>query len=581
MRNLVLTFCCLCATVPAQEQGSPFRFVPKDSSVLLQLRGPGAWRRDFAKTQIAKLCAGPTLAPLFADAQKLIDAGLAEMAKKTGLDPQTLWTDALAYDGQVVFALRVDWSTLVKLIEEDEVPDLSFVVVVGSDGKRDLAGFAKAVGELAEKESGKELRDLEVAGTRLRVQRIEDRFHVSVPTLVGGHLVMLFGTDLKRQAPAMLDAQAGKTFEPGAEFDKRPFGLRMELETGLRALTALAADKSEEMGGPDLVPIVEKLGISCVRSFEMRVGAEGKHVAADTELALNDKPRGLLDVLGAPGKRELALLDLLPPGAETFWAAHLDLGVLYRTVTAVWDALEDQVPVSREDGEKQFAEFFKTRLKEDLLDHLGTEMMAVSDPTEAIAAAVQENDDTAASLSGTCLALALKDGKAFDAALDKMLRARGLHVGRKSEDYQGHKVQRVSLLGVSVEYAVTDDLLVLAFGNSKSAEKSLRAILDERAARKAGKPGEGLPAGTKAMLAELPPDYTSLEQSSFAAVLDGAISGLSIFAAQQDDEELQGHVNQVTEVMKKLGPELKQLGIDKYVSVTFIEAKRILSKLLW
>src|SRR5204862_200381 len=92
---------------------------------------------------------------------------------------------------------------------------------------------------------------------------------------------------------------------------------------------------------------------------------------------------------------------------------------------------------------------------------------------------------------------------AVDADVALTANTRGLHAARKTEEYAGTKVHRLRV-GVEIEYAVTDDLLLLGFGNSAGAQKSLRAVLDERAARAAGKPAAEPTAGVKERLTRLP-----------------------------------------------------------------------------
>jgi hypothetical protein len=130
----------------------------------------------------------------------------------------------------------------------------------------------------------------------------------------------------------------------------------------------------------------------------------------------------------------------------------------------------------------------KVRLGDDLIAHLGKQLLTVG---EGNAAAELDVDDPSSAFEGLCYGITLTDAGAFAESLETLIRARGLHVSRKSEDYQGFEVHRISFFGTQFNYTVTDRVFVIGLGEPGAAE--LRAILDESSSRRAGTPPRPMP----------------------------------------------------------------------------------------
>jgi len=171
-------------------------------------------------------------------------------------------------------------------------------------------------------------------------------------------------------------------------------------------------------------------------------------------------------------------------------------------VGKMWGEFEEAAGMDWNEAQTAFAESMKVRLKEDLIDHLGTEMLSLADLAAQAEEIDPDQDDPLAGIGSSCIGIGLRNGKAFAASLESMLRSQGLHASRKTEDYQGNKIHRLPLGGlIEVEYCVTDELMLLAIGKGESARQSLRGVLDARANPAAE--GEA-PTKIKATLATMP-----------------------------------------------------------------------------
>jgi len=572
----MLSLVTLCATVAAQDKVSPNRFVPKDSLVVARLAAPAAWKQQFGKTLVAKLLEGPTLAPLLAEAGKAFDAGLEEAKKDGKIAPELLDGLLQDYVGEVVFALQVDFADLQAALEEERPPAMSGIISLSPDGKYDLPALATALEKLLESEGGQPLHDLTVGDHRLRFVDDQD-VNVSAPTMVDGHLVWLFASDLEKSAAGLLASDdrleggtSGASFAVHADLDRAIEGL-------ITAVTAQMAEMAEQMPFDPIALFRDGLGVGCLKALDMSLAADGEHVTMEMSLTTKEGERGLMGMIlldqGAP-----KLLRFVPPSAEAFSSTPFDLGVLYRTVAKIWTDLGDAVPMSFADAEAAFTEATKVRLKEDLIDHIGTEMLSVGDPGaqfEAIAAAETDEPDPSTMLAGSCYALALRDGKAFGESLEKALRSRGLHAARKTEEYQGVKVHRLRLAAVfEIEYAVTDEMLLLAAGSDEASHQHLRGILDARASG-----ATAPPEAVMKRLQGLPPGWSGIGVTPLDSMLRG-ISNMGAKMAEQQ-QQLPDQAAMLFGVLGGVAGDLKQLGLADMLGAVYTTKNSYMARVRW
>src|SRR5262249_34928217 len=132
------------------------------------------------------------------------------------------------------------------------------------------------------------------------------------------------------------------------------------------------------------------------------------------------------------------LLAFVPPAADQFSASAVDFAAVWTALAKVWDGVADVVPLKREDAEQAFERACKVRLKEDLIDHLGKEVLTVKGAADAEPGDAEPNGSEMTAMMGAfrgmCIAVSLRSGAAFGESLEKLVRARGLHAARKTED---------------------------------------------------------------------------------------------------------------------------------------------------
>jgi hypothetical protein len=329
-------------------------------------------------------------------------------------------------------------------------------------------------------------------------------------------------------------------------------------------------------GAPfDASQLLRDLGLESIASFDMSIAADGKHMAMEMELGTTGAERGLLDVLlPKAGTGTPKLVKFVPSDAAAFSVGTLDLGALYSTIAKVWKGIEDEAPMTWSDAMAAFSENAKVRLKEDLIDHLGSEMMTISNPpAEGFDPDEAGNPFAAISqlTAGSCMCLGLKDGKAFGESLEKVVRASGMHAARKSEEYQGATIHRLALGGLlEVEYAITDGMLLLGIGDHDNTKQSLRSVLD---VHKAG--GNELPAGIKAQIDSLPAGWCSVGVSPIASILGSAAD------MAESTGRARGQDAMVIGILKGISQDLKRLGIEKMVGTGYATEKGMRSIMRW
>jgi len=573
--RLLLSITAVCAALAAQDKASPNRFVPKDSCLVVHMASPARWQSQFAKTQVAKLLQGQTLAPLITQASAGIDEGIAELRSSGKFDADLIEKLLSEYQGEMVFSIQVDFADLGAAIQEGRTPAMSGVLAMTPDGKYDLAAFAAGIEKAIETEGGQPLHDHKVGDRTLRFVDDSD-MKVAVPTMVDGQLVWLFSTDLEKSAEKLLAADG--RFEGGSP--GQAMFLHANLAPAVSALMQVVAAQAETEGAPFDVPkLMRDVGFGALNTLELQIGAEDKHVATELNLSLTDGDTGMFGMMlldqGMP-----KLLRYVPAASEHFSVSGFDLGALYRTAEKVWTGLGEVVPMSFADAQAAFVEEMKVRLKEDLLDHMGTEMMSLTDLGAAMGAAANaaeaEDENPMAALAGTCLGLSLRNGKAFGESLEKMLRARGLHASRKSEDYQGTKVYRLRPAGViELEYAVVDDLLLLAIGGDEASRRNLRAVLDARAAAAAG---SELPEHVQKVLKGFAEGWSGVGITPIAGMLDGINTAMT---AVQGMGDLPEEAEMVMQVLTGVSSDLTRLGLQNMTTANYTTRRSLRSRMRW
>ncbi len=568
-----------CAVLAAQETTAQpaiaaNRFVPADSCLVARIASPAKWRQQFAKTQVQKLMASQTLAPLFDQATAQIDAALGQLRTSGKFDADLIEKLLKDYTGDLVISLQVDWPAVMKAAEADGPPPMTFVAALTPDGSYDLAALAAAIQKFAEEETGQRrpLKDLTVGDVRLRITD-DDMAPACLPAIVDGHLVMIGGSGIEKSAERLLSAD--KRYE--GTIGSQPLFVHAKLGDAMKTLITALEDKAEagELGAMP-VPVSDMIawfGFGDLQTMSMSVGAEEGHVAAEFSVALGSDATGLMSTVMF--EHQPKLLRLVPPGSEWFSITPFDLGAFYRTVANAWTDLGDAVPITFDEAMTSFTEAMKVRLDEDLIAHVGTEVLMVEDVDPEADAEMSEEDGPFA-IAGTCIAVSLKNGKAFGESLETLLRSRGLHAARKTEEYAGTKIHQLKPAGlVELEYAVAGDLLLLVVGKREGARRNLRAVLDAQANTTAA---AELPASVQKHVQALPAGWSGISVTPVGQLLAGFSTMLDTLSSMGEATE---EVAQTFKVLSSLGGEMQRLGIDHMVSTSYTTRRSIVSRLRW
>ncbi|MFN7671551.1 MAG: hypothetical protein ACK5S5_13990 [Planctomycetota bacterium] len=576
--RFAVPFLALLALAPAQD--AAFRFAPKDATLVLRMGAPARWKKDFADTAMAKMMSAPALAPMMDMMGKAMEQAMAGM-RGSGFDADLVERMLADYQGDFTLSIAVDWAKADLVTMDGEDPSLPFAITVAAapHASFDLAALATAIDggvrKLLEEPGAPKTKEVPAGELRLTAVADEDGMWGTIPAIVDGHLVMFYGTDVEAQATKAIE---GKDRFEAADAGNTPMFVHADLRGFVTAMDQGVAE-IEEMGGApfDMGELLDAIGLRSLQDFRMTLGADGKHLVSDVQLGLRADKRGLMAML-PQSSAQPKLLRALPAATSNWTIMPLDLGVLYTSAEQIVTMLEAEMPMSWPDMMTAMAEELKVRLKEDLLDHLGGELMALSDASE-----IADEDEAGnpanplAAINGQCMVLSLRDGAAFGKSVETMLRARGLHAARKTEEYQGAKVHRMTLAGVlELEYAITDDMLLLALGRSESARASLRGVLDAKASGTATE----LPAAVKAHLDAAPAGWCGVGVTRPADTMMGigqAMVGLVAMSGGGEADQL----GMVADVLQALAGEMKRLGVDTSVGFLYSGPKGVGYRLRW
>jgi len=561
------TLCAALTTIlPAQTtaQAPANRFIPDNSALVVRVASPAKWRKQFGTTQVAKLFQANSLAPFIGMAGQRIDMGIG-MLRDSGIFNADLAEGLLNdWQGDIIVSVQVDWDGFIDAMDFGETPPLSFMVALTPDGNFDLGAVAKEFEQMIEKTApdGGGLTDLVVGDLTLRrTDNGGDEPDMALPVMIDGHLVMMGGTQLAKDATKLISKEARFS----ANTDDAP--LFVQADIGKLISTLMMADAG---GAPfDPADMLDILGLSALQELSLKLKPDGQAIAGEFHIGMKKEGRGLLNMLPNTTKQP-SLLTAVPADSEAFSVSAFDLMPIYTTVEEFWGLMEGFVPMTFEDAVGGFNEMTKVRLKEDLLAHLGKEMFSVTS-VEALKDMDLSDEDPTAFLNGTVYGLALNDGKAFGASLEKALRSRGMHIGRKTEDYANAKINRMKLAGmIPVEYVVTDDMLLIAVGEGEGTGRALRDVIDTRSSgdsegpKIVAKHANNFPAG-----------WNGIGYTPIGAILEGVIGGMQ--ASGQFGPEM----DMAAQVVKGVVADMDRLGIGSILQVNYSDGTGITQRFRW
>lgn len=569
-KTRMMTFAALGAALttllPAQTAARPSanRFIPENSSFVVRIASPAKWRKQFGQTQVAKLGEAQSLAPFVGMLGQRLEMGM-EMMRDSGMFDADLAEGILnTWMGDIVISVQVDWDGLIDAMDYGEIPPMSFVIALTPDGSFDLGAVAKEFDSFIEKSAPEgELKDMVVGDlTMRRVDNGGNEPDVAMPMMIDGHIVMIGGTQLEKDAAKLIASDARFTIQ-----DTSPLFVHADME-GLMS-TLMTMDGG---GAPfDPAEMMDLIGLSSLENMTVSVKPDGQRIAGEIHIGMKKNNRGLFGML-AKGNQQPKLLGAIPPNSEAFSVTAMDLNSVLATIQDVWGLAEDVTPMTFDDAMGMFTDATKIDLQNDLFDNLGSEMLMVQDPDAMKNIDPDEMEDNpAAMLAGTVYGIALKDGAKFNAAMDTMIRSRGMHVGRKTETYANAEVHRMKLLGmVDIEYSINNNLLLIGIGGGESTSRTLRDIIDTRASGEATAPEVLVKRA-----GGLAPGWNSIGIAPIGTMLEGALAAMQ--ASGQGGDQM----DMVTQVVRGVVADMKRLGIGSMISASYCDDNGFTTSIRW
>ncbi|HEX6813122.1 MAG TPA: hypothetical protein VF384_15980, partial [Planctomycetota bacterium] len=400
------------------------------------------------------------------------------------------------------------------------------------------------------------------AGQQVRVHEAPGG-QCTAPFLHEGTLVMLWSSDLEKQAAPCLDKR-DNAFPLAPQLQGTVFGLQIEAHEAVRSfLDALAklpdGAKFHEDDAAQIAKALELSGVRAVQRFVATAFADGKHLGQEMRLEFTATARGLFDAIMPVRRTNPRLLTFLPASAQNWGIGIFDMEAALNLYGMVFEQFGGELPLSREEIEGKFTEFTKLRLHEDVLSLLGGEYMRIDDYAFDLDADVDERlERIDENYGNSCFVVQLRDAKSMAQNLEKALRARGLHAGRKTEEYADTKIYTLRLLGtMPIEYAFAADVVVVGIGGGETTRQNLRSVLDTVAARTKGAAATELSAAVQARLQGWPEDWAAIEVGDLGEILDGMITSFEGLAAMLPEDEQELDIGQhLVEFARKLRTEL-------------------------
>jgi len=568
----------VCQDRVAQDHKSPFGLIPDGAVFLAQVDGPARWAERFEKTGLGGMLASPDVSPHIKSAMTMLEATLGPAFDAAGYDYSAILHGFLAYDGRAAIAVG---GNFVKVFELDPTAKLDTwaVVVLPQAGGPKLAPAVKElVQTIEDTATDLELRDLEVEGRTLRYalprKGMENAPSLVLPFMVGSDAVLLIADDVGKLARKVLTNKANHYRDFEQKFADKDLAMRVGLEQLFDALFERLDDAASPMAGY-VKPFFEGLGITAWKHVDFSLGASGQQAIMDIELQLGPGGRGVLGAAYPPRRGGPHLLDFVPVHRDMWSVAPIDFAGLYRELAKLLDGVSDLTEHSVDELEKMFEDKTKLRLKEDLIDPLGDELLSVQgarhqQPGAGLRPELRDYD-------AICYGVALRDSAAFGKSFDRLLRSFAMHVSRKTESYGPFKVSRILPFGAfPVYYCVTDELFLIAIGDSGADE--LRAVLDEVKDRRAGKPRPAMPESVRDRLQYAPDGWHGIGVVSLPAIITSTFDSVRSELGDLMDRRAREQVAGAIDLVVKL---LRAHKLDHMVSVSKVHGGRVLSRMIW
>ncbi|MBL8754075.1 MAG: hypothetical protein JNK15_12315 [Planctomycetes bacterium] len=563
--------------VSAQVAPDLLRHVPDDAIAVVRTVGLGGWGKGLGATGVGRMFAAPSL---HEPAAALLKGLLAEVGVESESVDRLgeLAVELKEHRGEVVVAAVCD----VASATADSMPDFAVLfAVAGSD--EELTTIERALREVLG-EDGKERR---IDGEAFVVHALDD-CEITAPWRHGGASFVFLGHGLDRTIPKFL-RERSEPHPAAAELQQGVFAARVEVQPLVGLLRTIVDIAGEEAANVPVGPLVELIGLSAIERVGMSIRADGEYFANEAHLEWRGAERGLFGVVLPARSERPQILDLVPAGARNWNTGLIDAEAALRLYARGFELFADVLPMSRQEIEHKFTELTKVRLVEDLLAHVGGEYLVVQD-LAAVADLETEMPEQLEKLDeragDSVFVLQLRDGAKLALNVEKALRARGMHAGRKSEEYAGTKVYRLLLLGsMPIEYAFSGDVFVLGVGDGEATKQNLRGVLDAVALRAKGQAKVDLRPEVLAKMKGWADGWASIDVGSLEEILDGVVGNFELaattLAEAEIDDDVMPWVGPALDLAKRMRIEARRLGLDVALSAVWTGRDRVVVRSRW
>ncbi|MEM7201503.1 MAG: hypothetical protein AAF628_14635 [Planctomycetota bacterium] len=573
----LIAVCTTLAPLPRAQDGAadPLSLIPKQALLVAWADGPAALRDAFAGTRLADMVAGPEITGLLEPILEEFRAGAGASLQGTGVDADALEELVAGYSGRMALGMGLDRDVLEQggPLGDLEPEDLRLwiAVVAASDGETDFTELSEAILEAVEQQGELELFDADAAGRTLRAAHLR-RAQITLPFVHDGHLMLVMAPNLDDALATVLLGQESMA-DAAIELPEGNLGAWFDGGTFGQLITQAMRDELGDVGDQ----LATGFGLPALRGLTMTIAPTGPHVALRARIGLDGDDAGFFNLFTAVSDSPPDLLEITPVQRDVWSVTKMNLEALYDVIASIADTLADETGMPSSALEQMFEDNFRVRLREDLVQHFGDELVSVGAGGMPSGDEEDELEAMGAQMNGVFYGIELADAAAFDASFEKLIRSRGLHAARKTEDYRGYKVRRITLLAMPVFYAVTDRLFGLGVGQLGAQE--LRAVLDETRDRADGKPAPPLPEAVTERLEGVEPGWQGIGASDLVAIAGSFSQGMGEVMRESGvaDRDLQ-MLHTVLSTARQLA---QRYDLRTIASVSRVDSNGLLIETIW
>lgn len=582
MRLLPATLCGLfAATLTAQQPNGVLRLVPDDAFFVAWSGTPGSLADHFAGTGLARLAASSEVTDALDYASMVAGTALDDILAGVDLDGESLG-DILRDDkGTFVLAAGGDLHAHPEGSREQgwtAAVEPWVVLAWEPQNDTDLQHLSEQLSLAADQHLGDQLSELTLSGSHFRVLGVDNLgefpdLQTVMPFVENSTLLMVAGTDPERVLEKVLWSPED-TLGTRPDLLDAPVGIWFNIAAYQTAVDDWFARMGPEYAGM-FAAFLDAMGLRAIKDASIDLWPAEEFVAIEFRLDMRPDDRGILAAFANVHNHPLRALDFVPAHQDNWSISRCEIVEVYEALARAADALG--LPgYTREDLEAEFTEQFRVQLRQDLIDHMGDEIVTVGSPKTPDEDELDDLSDPMAGLDGTCFGITLRDPRSFDASFEAVLRSRGLHAARKTEEYRSFDVHRINVLGTPVLYTVSNELLLVAVGPAGGI--ALREVLDEEHDRTQGIERQPLPEEILRRLEQAPESITGISVASLSKTVQDMAVSLRPLLEQSGTYEAADTTERILTTLQEL---VRRHDLDQMVGVSFVEGSALVSRLIW